>query len=269
MKKRVISATVLILLVLATMPNMITRVLLFMGVGIICAFEYSKNLEKLDVHITLWVLVSYLVINAILSITKCGLMTYLGVYAIAVLISLFSGILHKEVSANGAIYTVSVLSYPCFLFAFCMLICASDRWAEAIGIGMISSILCDTFALFGGMLFGKHKLAPDISPNKTIEGSVCGAIFSLFGGLIVFFLSKRLSVTPLPLYVCLISAFVSSTLGQVGDLSESMLKRYLGIKDFSNLIPGHGGMFDRADAIIFSVPTAYFMLYILGFHLLR
>ena len=267
MKKRILSAAVLIAIIVACAPFMITRVLCFMVIGCLCAYEYSKNLETTNVYITLWVLISYLIVNAFLSITKCGLMTYLGVYVISVLVSLYSGIIHKKVSAVGAINTVSVLSYPCFLFAICMLIAASDRWAETCGIAIISSILCDSFALFGGMLFGKHKLAPDISPNKTIEGAVCGAIFSLLGGFVVYLLSAKFSATPLPLYVCLITAFVSSTLGQIGDLSESMIKRYLNIKDFSNLIPGHGGMFDRADAIIFAIPTAYFMLYLFGFHL--
>ena len=72
------------------------------------------------------------------------------------------------------------------------------------------------------------------------------------------------SYSPLPLWLCVVTALVSSTMGQIGDLAESLMKRMIGVKDFSNLIPGHGGMFDRADSLLFSIPTAYLCLHLAG-----
>lgn len=110
--------------------------------------------------------------------------------------------------------------------------------------------MTDTFALFTGMLIGKHKLAPEISPKKTIEGAIGGTVM----GTIVasaFYTTVINSSIPL-VFVILITALLTG-IGQVGDLAFSAIKRYYGQKDFSNLIPGHGGILDRFDSLIFVV----------------
>ena len=112
------------------------------------------------------------------------------------------------------------------------------------------------------MLFGKHKVAPSVSPNKTVEGCICGALFSMAAGALVYYLLNP--AYPMPLWLCVVTALAASTLGQIGDLAESLMKRMIGIKDFSNLIPGHGGMFDRADSLLFSIPSTYFLLHLAG-----
>jgi phosphatidate cytidylyltransferase len=141
------------------------------------------------------------------------------------------------------------------------MISVSNIWLECLAIGALSTWACDAAALFGGMKFGKHKLAPLVSPNKTIEGSLCGAL----AAIVVGFLIGVLRLFPaIPVWICVITALVSSTLGQIGDLAESLLKRMIGTKDFSDLIPGHGGMMDRADSLLFSIPTAYFCLHVAG-----
>ncbi len=264
MKQRVISVAVLLAVVIACLPWMYSRVGIFCIAGILCAWEYAQCLREKGISITRWVLLTYMLMMYFLTVTRCGLMTYIAWFCVAIFLSLFSGILHRDVSGQGAVYTVSALSYPCFPFALLMIISVSDRWLQTLGLACFSTWLCDAFALFGGKWWGKHKIAPDVSPNKTVEGCITGAAASLLGGVLVFFLSKMFD-SPLPLWLCLITAFVSSTLGQIGDLAESLLKRYLGVKDFSDLIPGHGGMFDRADSLIFSIPTAYFCLYLFGF----
>lgn len=114
----------------------------------------------------------------------------------------------------------------------------------------------DTFALYGGRLFGKHKLSPTISPKKTIEGSLAGLIGNVFGGLIFsyFFFSG---------FSCSMVLFLAGILGilsQLGDLWESVLKRECKAKDSGNYLPGHGGFLDRLDSLFFSAPFLYYFI---------
>ena len=126
----------------------------------------------------------------------------------------------------------------------------------------------DVGAYVIGCAFGRHKMAPTMSPNKTWEGAICGAVSSVFTGILVWGLGLLCAdlpwlgslYSPLPLAVCVVTAVLASALGQIGDLAESLIKRMIGVKDFSNLIPGHGGMFDRADSLLFAIPTAYFCI---------
>jgi len=111
-----------------------------------------------------------------------------------------------------------------------------------------ATLLADTGAYFTGMKFGKHKLNPRLSPKKTIEGSVGG---TLVGGLLAILLALVLPMSIKP-YQMIICAFVLSTTGQIGDLTFSSFKRTFEIKDYSQLFPGHGGILDRFDSIIFN-----------------
>lgn len=131
-------------------------------------------------------------------------------------------------------------------------------------IGMYDVIYCflittitDTFALLGGMKFGKHKLSPEISPNKTIEGSIIGSVV----GTIVASIFHYLVLGNLSIWWVILLTFVLTIFGQMGDLFFSSIKRCYNIKDFSNLIPGHGGILDRLDSVIF-VSMGY-LLYLL------
>ena len=269
MRTRVLSAIVMLIITLTCiLLSPVTRVLFFAAVGILCAYELSVNLEKLNIRCTLWVMITYLVAQAILTILDAGLFAYSVCFIAGVYLALLSGILRKTVSGNGALDTVAGLAYPCSLFSALMVIGTSDIWLETFVLAMLSTWICDTFAMLGGMRFGKHKLAPAVSPNKTWEGTICGAVSSVFTGILVWGLGLLCAdlpwlgrlYSPLPLAVCVVTAVLASSLGQIGDLAESLIKRMIGVKDFSNLIPGHGGMFDRADSLLFAIPTAYFCI---------
>ena len=106
----------------------------------------------------------------------------------------------------------------------------------------------DSFALLIGNRFGKKKLAPSISPNKTIEGSIGGSLVGTIIGTIYCLL--RVNVFH-KVYIIIILTFILSVVGQLGDLVKSSIKRTIGIKDFSDLIPGHGGVLDRLDSLMF------------------
>ena len=262
MKKRVISAIVLVVVSFTCVfLSETSRVLFFALAGIFCAYELSRNLEKMEVYCCAWVMYLYIAAQAVLSLFHAGAIYYIACFAAAIYMALLSGIVNKKVSGNGAMYTISGLAYPGFLFALLMGISVSDIWLPSLAVGALSAWICDSFALFGGMAFGKHKIAPHISPKKTVEGCVCGALSSLLTGFL-FHISGFFPEISLSVY--LITCFVASTLGQLGDLAESLLKRMIDIKDFSNLIPGHGGMFDRADSLLFSIPTAFLCLHLAG-----
>ncbi|MBI4287955.1 MAG: phosphatidate cytidylyltransferase [Chloroflexi bacterium] len=127
-----------------------------------------------------------------------------------------------------------------------------------LGIG--ATFACDTAAYFVGRAWGRHKLAPTVSPRKTKEGAVAGFLGAIAGVFIVTFLSQRFAAQPLPM-----SAIETGVLGaligvfaQLGDLAESWLKRRSGVKDSGSLIPGHGGMLDRLDSIVFVGMVLYY-----------
>ncbi|MCE1165410.1 MAG: phosphatidate cytidylyltransferase [Bacteroidetes bacterium] len=111
---------------------------------------------------------------------------------------------------------------------------------------------CDSFAFFGGKFFGKHKLS-SISPKKTIEGSAAGFVFTVIMSVVFHFIfPETISVKD-----SVMVGALTGVLAQAGDLVESFLKRYTGVKDSSNIIPGHGGVLDRFDSLIFCAPVVY------------
>ena len=114
----------------------------------------------------------------------------------------------------------------------------------------------DTCALFAGMFFGKHKLAPVVSPKKTVEGAVGGVV----GGAVLVLLAALLMNTfldlDMPIWAALVLGGVGAVLGEIGDLSFSIIKRQTGIKDYGHIFPGHGGVLDRFDSVLFVAPFA-------------
>jgi len=115
-------------------------------------------------------------------------------------------------------------------------------------------MLTDTGAYYTGRTIGRHKLAPRISPGKTIEGAIGGFVMGAVAG----YLSKLTFFPEIPIAHCLVLGAVIGIVGQIGDLAESLLKRASDVKDSGRLLPGHGGMLDRIDSILFSAPVLYF-----------
>lgn len=117
----------------------------------------------------------------------------------------------------------------------------------------------DSGAYFCGSAFGKRKLMPAISPNKTVEGAIGGILSAMIVAILFYFFTELQNRFPLP--VLLIISVILSIFGQVGDLVESALKRYYGVKDSGKLLPGHGGILDRVDSWLFVFPVLYFFLF--------
>jgi phosphatidate cytidylyltransferase len=130
-------------------------------------------------------------------------------------------------------------------------------WRLTLLLAIIMS--ADTLAFFAGSAFGRHKLAPRISPGKTLEGLAGG----LVGGILAALVVRRLGLPSLPLVDAIALGAVVAGLGVVGDLAESLLKRWAGVKDSGALFPGHGGMLDRLDSLLFGAPVLYYYFLIL------
>ena len=177
---------------------------------------------------------------------------------------------HRTFNVQQACYTVAGICYVGFTFIHLRLLRAfgngvmlnspvgnMDLGCGLIWIALIGTWSSDTFAYFSGYLFGKHKLCPEVSPKKTIEGFIGGVLgtmltVTLVGSSLGF---AAASMTALGLCIALAAT--------IGDLVESAIKRYVGIKDSGNLIPGHGGVLDRFDSVMFTVPFVYYFMKIL------
>ncbi|MFW5998159.1 MAG: phosphatidate cytidylyltransferase [Bacillota bacterium] len=124
----------------------------------------------------------------------------------------------------------------------------------ALWLVLLASWVTDTGAYFTGRFLGKNKLAPEISPNKTIEGAAGGVFFSFLAVILFFWFYNIFN------YYLILYAILIPVVAILGDLFESALKRDSGIKDSGNILPGHGGVLDRFDSVIFTIPFTYFYL---------
>ncbi|MFO7549039.1 MAG: phosphatidate cytidylyltransferase [Acidimicrobiia bacterium] len=174
---------------------------------------------------------------------------------------LFYSLVHRRDPLVNATLTVAGVAWV-GLLAFAGPIVAAERGRALVLLVVVLVASFDVGGYFVGRAFGRRPLAPVISPNKTVEG--------LIGGVVVTFAVAAIAST-LPLFEpvtfggALLVAGVASVFGPLGDAVESIVKRSLGVKDMGSLLPGHGGMLDRIDAILFSVPAVYVLFEVLGY----
>ena len=114
----------------------------------------------------------------------------------------------------------------------------------------VGAWVCDSFAYFTGMLFGKHKLIPELSPKKTVEGAIGGTVFAVIAFLLYGFIIESVSSLEANYLALAICGLVLAVVAQIGDLFASLIKRESGIKDYSRILPGHGGIMDRFDSVL-------------------
>ncbi len=183
---------------------------------------------------------------------------------------------HQEIELKD--FFANVFGFIYIVPAFLVMAIIRDRNYGALLLLMVfvSASATDTFAYFVGKALGKHKLAPKLSPNKTIEGSIGGTAISttifVVAVLLINHYGYLVSDSPEQLLFAIdtqtiiiitIIGFFMSILSQLGDLSASAIKRITGVKDYGHLIPGHGGVLDRMDSVLFTAPAIYVVLYIL------
>ena len=161
---------------------------------------------------------------------------------------------------------VSVFASVLVPFGFSIFIRLRDMFDnEQFGIylifyALICALATDTGAQLTGMAFGKHKMSPNISPKKTVEGAIGGLIFSFILNAVALTVYNKVAVVPISremATVLLVAVLPVSFMGMMGDLSASVLKRNFDVKDFGKTFPGHGGVMDRLDSSLFTLPVTY------------
>lgn len=257
MKKRVVTAAILIpvlVLVALVAPKIVAAVVwgLLLMIGVY-ELLYTTGLVQ---H-------PRMVLYSALMALATSLWSHYGAnQGIALLgILVFFILLFSELMANHVKISLEMITY-CFFagailpFLLCAIIrilsMASGRYL--IAIPFVVAFLSDAGAYFAGSTFGKHKLAPVVSPNKTVEGVVGGLVSAMVGMLVYAVLLQLVFRFQVNYGAALLYGFLGSAVGVFGDLSFSIIKRLSGIKDFGTLIPGHGGFYDRFDSMVTVAP---------------
>lgn len=154
--------------------------------------------------------------------------------------------------------------YVGVLFSFIYLVNEKDGGQFYVWLIFVGSWMTDTVAYYSGRFLGKHKLCPRVSPKKTVEGSIGGLLGSTISCGLLGILTNTY-INPIPLYHFFLIGFICGIFSQYGDLVASTVKRYVGVKDYGNIIPGHGGILDRFDSILFSgVVVFYYLTFVVG-----
>lgn len=266
--KRIISALILFPLVAAILifGNKYLVDIVVSIIAIMSLHEYFHSFKEQSGNKDLrWIAyISALLISIIHIIPKEYILTIIGAIIPISILVLFSQIIASNMKYNIKDIAITFFGI-CYIVIFLMfipIIRETENGRITIWYIFFAAWGTDTFAYLIGRKFGKHKFSK-ISPNKSIEGCIAGTIGAVLIMLIYTFVCNTYFGMNFNYFYIILIAVVLSLVGQIGDFAASSIKRYTGIKDFSNLIPGHGGMLDRIDSVIFIAPFAYFLLMLL------
>jgi phosphatidate cytidylyltransferase len=193
---------------------------------------------------------------AVMLVLTLGLMLAMAVY-----VACFPKYVANQVMCSifGVFYVAVMMSY---IFKTRTL----NDGVYVVWLIFVSSWVSDTFAYLTGVTLGKHKMTPKLSPKKSVEGAVGGVASSvLVGALYGYIVSPHMTQMVLsPVFVFAVAGGIGALLSIVGDLAASAIKRNFEVKDYGNIIPGHGGILDRFDSVIFTAPVVYWAVYIVN-----
>lgn len=259
MKTRIISGVIMALIVAAVLvvgylwaPIVITIAVSLLAAGAI--YEILHNAADIKSKSVLIGACVYAAITVILG----EYLSFVGVLTATVLYGIFAAVM-ALINHKGFDLCKIACSYALpipFAFAFYFLgsIIGNRNGIYYLLLLLNFSSICDMGAYFVGVTIGKHKLCPEISPKKTVEGAIGGIVSSIVFTVVISLLFNKFSVAMILLTIpfCI--------LGMIGDLFASAIKRSVGLKDYGNLIPGHGGIMDRLDSIIMIAPLMFILI---------
>lgn len=267
MKKRILSAVVGIALILAVIFISLVYTTIFIdvfvaGVCAIAVYEFTKAIKTLNIFQMSVPSISFALVYPMLASYGMSMVIWY-IYTIIMLSMMI--FFHKEISFKEFSYTYSMTSVITMSLAMIIDIKALDQSHSVFYFVLSLGLpwLADAGAYFIGVFFGKHKLCPDISPKKTIEGAVGGVavcivttlLIGLLFDLVIYGDGTFVDYTNL-----VIMSLCGSLISIIGDLSFSVIKRSYSVKDYGDIIPGHGGILDRFDSVIVFVPFMFIMV---------
>ena len=261
MLSRILTAVIGIPLVIAVvmLGNPWLPIVLMLA-SLIGSFELYRVIKKKYHPIVIvgyaGIIINYLVFDILMAIYFVYLAAIMMI-ALTVMV-----IYYPKYSIVDVALTLLPVLYVSLLFSFLLIIREMPEGSFWIWLVAISAWGSDTFAYFTGLTIGKHKLAPVLSPKKTIEGSIGGILGAGLLGYIYTMIYTHYSLTQLRAHWLLIvvAVMLGAIISQVGDLAASAIKRYFEQKDYGHLLPGHGGILDRCDSFIFVAPVIYIMM---------
>lgn len=232
-----------------------TLMLACFAIGIMGVREFFNGFKSLDIKPAYTV--AYISTLALYSINlftiefRWYMLWFFGV----VLLSLLYLFKIEERKLEDAMATITGIFYVVFFSFHVTLVEQTGEFSNLVWLIFLTAFGTDSMAYFAGYAFGKHKLCPTISPKKTIEGSIGGILGSvIFCGIFGYIVIPRLIIH------CIIIGVLGGIVSQFGDLTASIFKRKMGIKDYGHLIPGHGGILDRFDSVLFTAPMIYYYI---------
>ena len=263
-KTRLLSGILLVIIALATIVT--GGDVLFATLLMISFIGMTEIYKVLEISGTLLGIAGYVAAVAyyfLLRLNRADLVTMLCIlYLILIMvIYVFS---YPKYRSEQIMLAFFGLFYVAFMLSYVYQIRMLPQGAFLVWLVFICSWGCDTCAYCVGMLFGKHKMAPKLSPKKSVEGAVGGVVgAALLGVLYAFAMNRFVPGAEADALQYAILCAVGALISMVGDLAASAIKRNHDIKDYGNLIPGHGGILDRFDSVIFTAPIIYYMAIIL------
>lgn len=254
MKKRFISAMImlplLILLIVRGKPLYVGGAILMF----IALHEFYSAFENIEYHPIKILGYAYTIFVFFDNIYGFRTEVYsFGLFIVFIISILF--VLSQKSDVIDICITFCGILYICMCFNYIIMTVNNINSGEIfVWLIFIIAFATDIFAYLIGKRFGRNKLIPNVSPNKTIEGSLGGIVASVFFSVLFGIAFK------LPIMVIIIVSLIGSIVAQLGDLIASSIKRYTGIKDFGKIIPGHGGVLDRFDSVLLVSPYVYLVL---------
>lgn len=254
MKKRVISGLIMLpLLVVLYFGDYVLMVACF-AIGIVGVYEFLKGFHKLNIKPSY--VIAFLSAFGLYTINMFAektewFMLWLFATVVASLLYMFKIEARK---LEDAMATIIGVVYVVF-FSYHMVLVDQSAYPIMVWLIIFAAFGTDVFAYFTGVTLGKHKLCPKISPKKSIEGSIGGILGSIIVcGVFGYFFANEIFIH------CIIVGALGGIVSQFGDLTASIFKRKMGIKDYGNLIPGHGGILDRFDSVLFTAPMVFYYI---------
>lgn len=257
MKTRVLSALIMLPLMAVIYFGGLWLVAMCFAIGVLGVREFFKGFETLGIKPSFPIAVGSAI--GLYSIFLLGGRTewFLCWGFLSVLASLLYLFDIDKRKLEDAMATITGIFYVVYFSFHVVLVEHTGNASILVWLIVLSAFGSDVMAYFTGMSIGRHKLCPKISPKKTIEGAVGGVLGSiLLCGIFGFFFANQYFVH------CLAIGAIGAVISQCGDLTASIFKRKMGIKDYGNLIPGHGGILDRFDSVLFTAPAVYYYIHL-------